>query len=108
MSTMKWSNPAGRLAASRYATSALGMIDNHGERIWNAMCFRMEGFTTRTIADHIATERHLSHITATIAVRAFLAYCRAASEDFSGPGSRLTRTGAGRNTAWCLTDNEEQ
>lgn len=97
-------NPIGLIAARRMVTGGIGAVKNYGERIWESMTFRYDGFTTKQIVDDLIHETGIMPRTAYSYVMAFFAYCRAVPDDFSGPGSRLTKQGH----RYILIDNPER
>jgi hypothetical protein len=105
---MQWLNEAGRAAANRYFTNGAKAVDRYGEAIWDYMCFlsaQGEEFRTHDLVAWLADEAKLANRTAYNYVMAFLGYCRAANEDFSGPASRLEQK---RRSVWVLADNPER
>jgi hypothetical protein len=104
-----WTNPRGLAAANRQVTSGAWAVQSHGPDIWDHICAigsHNEPFRPhRLVTPWLAAANHIKERTAQMYVGAFLAYCIAAPEDFSGPASKLVRI---RRGLYRLEDNPER
>lgn len=103
-----WTDPRGLAAAKSAMTTGDYTVKRHGPDIWDMVCYlgcTGEGFRPREIATRYAREQHLAPKTAKQYVNAFIAYCLAAPDEFSGPASRLVRV---RRGFYRLEDNPER
>jgi hypothetical protein len=104
---MKFNHPAGIAAANRTSTNGAAALSNWGEHIWDHICFlsaKGEEFTNREVVSYLVNKHKLAVMTATNYWRAFRAYALVATEEFSGPASRIERAGP---RSWRLGDNPE-